>query len=725
MTQLAIALAWAWVQTCLIAAVAITLSALALRKSPTAGASIAWAGVLASLVLTLIAPFPLPRAPLHLVPGRGTVPSEFMAPADQTVRSAARPITANDESSHGATLDLSLIHHLLAPIEQSQAAASNQARACRLVLATLATGIVFGLARVVHGIRAVASLRHRSKPIDDEILVTINHLQVTVGLRAPPQVRECSALTSAAAVGGWQPTILLPTDWRTWSATELKAVLAHELAHIARCDYTSRLAAALIVALQWTQPLAYWLRRQLIISQELAADDLAVSALGSRTEYLRALANLALRHDARATDGPVAALMPVFSGFLLRRIDMLRAKDCSLHRKPQPIMQWTAIALLALTAAATTALRSLAQPPEMQSDGSVRVAKAPVANAELATSTADPHMAAATLFQRPPFDPTSIAGKSGGFLVRLGEILKRSGFAEQVTALDNAFVEFWKDAFPAAEPLNWPLEEIDYIAGDFFFNVRTDPKPTSEHSNQVVFGAPSFVVRWQRPLHGQFESLLRIPGATQKSHEGTVYVELPIIPALGPTKMCVCRLDDHSLFAAQNETLFLSRLSKPSAPADAANWHKAWKNVDGGLLAFATTDANIVRPLGEPVDEEAKLYHDLFSHARVHAVGVDWQPNPDGATVAKVQFSFDTAEDASRLHNAIRAWTDRAADLMKAEASKPENVSGGKDEKAARALEAIVEALQKAKVDTRQGEDGWLVEMQISGPFDYRPLWRE
>jgi hypothetical protein len=52
-------------------------------------------------------------------------------------------------------------------------------------------------------------------------------------------------------------------------------------------------------------------------------------------------------------------------------------------------------------------------------------------------------------------------------------------------------------------------------------------------------------------------------------------------------------------------------------------------------------------------------------------------------------------------------------------------VSGGKDEKAARALEAIVEALQKAKVDTRQGEDGWLVEMQISGPFDYRPLWRE
>jgi hypothetical protein len=238
-----------------------------------------------------------------------------------------------------------------------------------------------------------------------------------------------------------------------------------------------------------------------------------------------------------------------------------------------------------------------------------------------------------------------------------------------------------------------------------------------------LFGAPSVIVRWSKPLNGQFEWLLRTPGAAEKSHEGIAYVELPMIPSLGPTKMCVCQLDDRTLFAAQSAALFLSRLSALQGPHESKTWEKAWRDVDGGLLAFVSTDANFARPLADPVDGEAKLYQDLFSHSRLHAVGVDWQEGAEGVTVVKAQFGFDTAEDAHRWKNAIRTGTDRAVDLVKADDAKGEKEKTEKGEQAEKQIKAMLDALQQAKIETYQSDDGWVVDVQIAGPFDYRPLW--
>src|SRR5207237_7510666 len=127
-------------------------------------------------------------------------------------------------------------------------------------------------------------------------------------------------------------------------------------------DSCARLVAGLAVALQCFHPLVYWLRRQLILAQELAADELAAGAVGNRADYLRALAQLALRQDGRRRMSPAESLLPVFSGFLIRRIEMLRAKDCSVRGGPRRLVQWSAIGLLIAIAASTTALRGLAEP---------------------------------------------------------------------------------------------------------------------------------------------------------------------------------------------------------------------------------------------------------------------------------------------------------------------------------------------------------------------------
>src|SRR5258708_35131343 len=98
--------------------------------------------------------------------------------------------------------------------------------------------------------------------------------------------------------------------------------------------------------------------------------------------------------------------------------------------------------------------------------------------------------------------------KKGGFLVRLGEILKRAEFAEHVRTLNDSFIAGWKDAFPTAEAPTWSLADIEYIAGDFQLTFRRNDHPQEgDTPDQVMFGATCIVIRWQKPLDEQFKAL--------------------------------------------------------------------------------------------------------------------------------------------------------------------------------------------------------------------------
>jgi hypothetical protein len=326
MSQLVISLAWCWTQALVLASLAIVFSALAMRRSPAAGAAIAWAGVLATLVLTLLTPAPMPRWGQRLGPSSQTAFAHASGSPLVAGREAASmtPLaSAADDSPGVAALNLALLHNIVTSVQRSQAAVANHSRSGHIVLGLLILGVLLSLARMVRGLWGIASLCKDSRAIPDERLAAVvQELALALGLRWLPQVRESSDLASAAAAGWWRPVVLLPCAWREWSQAELRAVIAHELAHICRRDLVLRLVAALTVAVQCGQPLVYWLRRQLILAQEMAADELAASAIGSRTEYLCALSRLALRQDSRPIDGSVGMLLPVFSGFLLRRIEM-------------------------------------------------------------------------------------------------------------------------------------------------------------------------------------------------------------------------------------------------------------------------------------------------------------------------------------------------------------------------------------------------------------------
>ena len=94
---------------------------------------------------------------------------------------------------------------------------------------------------------------------------------------------------------GWlRPVIILPPGLTAeLSAAECEAVIAHELAHIKRCDFLIRLVQRVVQAVLFFHPAVWLIGRQLAIERELACDDWAVRLTGEPRRYAGSLARLA------------------------------------------------------------------------------------------------------------------------------------------------------------------------------------------------------------------------------------------------------------------------------------------------------------------------------------------------------------------------------------------------------------------------------------------------
>ena len=133
--------------------------------------------------------------------------------------------------------------------------------------------VLVGFARLGLGLLALRRLRSRSSSIGDgALLEEIALLRAELSCTTTVEVRESSDLETPATLGWREPLVLLPFDWRDWSRDELRAVLAHELAHVVRSDFLTGLIAQFSVALHFYHPLAHWLAKRLRLEQELAAD---------------------------------------------------------------------------------------------------------------------------------------------------------------------------------------------------------------------------------------------------------------------------------------------------------------------------------------------------------------------------------------------------------------------------------------------------------------------
>lgn len=358
MSDLTFSALWCAGQVALISSLILGVSVICLRRSPNAVSHmIGWAAVVV-LGVTILIPC---RWPAGWRWATSEAPREPISIRSTTIVNSAEP-TIDEPAQH--TIGFSLNpDQLLAPVRQLQHAPAPLGPRLRLCLAwLLGAGLVWSLTRLAFGLWSIRSLRRQATPLTDPDLQQLAQ-KMLAELRGsqPPRLAESSRVDGAAVVGFLRPVVLLSDRWRSWSPDELRAVLAHELAHVSRRDALWRLVANLGAAIHFYNPLLRGLLRRLILAQELVADRLAIPLAGGQGCYLRALSGLALRQDAELRGQPETLMIPVFSGHWLRRIEMLKAMDCM---RPRPVRGWSAMSVVATIVAlglATTAMRAWAQ----------------------------------------------------------------------------------------------------------------------------------------------------------------------------------------------------------------------------------------------------------------------------------------------------------------------------------------------------------------------------
>lgn len=372
---------------------------------------------------------------------------------------------------------------------------------------------------------------------------------------------------------------------------------------------------------------------------------------------------------------------------------MLRAKDGSLHRDWRLLMQGSAMGLVAAITLLATAIRGLAEPPATENDGSIRVAKATDAKPRPPVAAAN-EAAEAAFFKRAPFDITKFAfDKHGGFLMRLGEILQQPRFAKAAREHDEGVAAFWKKTFPGAAAPPCSLQDIEYIAGDVFSawgRHHMPPDEANPHFHEIIFGCSYAFIRWQKPVDEIWAWLKRTPGAEEKQHGDVSYVVLPT-----GQKVCICRVDDQTLLWNDREAHFTKRLDQFLAAPEPTAWHGAWKEVEGGLFTAIAAEAKYTVPPENVSDEPDKITREFFAKTRLLAIGMDWQPQEHGNTAFKLQARFDNEADARSLEALRRAF-----------------------EKEKFLATAIIALLEQARIETRQTEKGWQIDVQLNGPID-------
>jgi beta-lactamase regulating signal transducer with metallopeptidase domain len=168
-------------------------------------------------------------------------------------------------------------------------------------------------------------LRAASEPASPACRQTASELAARLGIRrAPPVMTTAARIAPMVWWIGGQARIYLPRSMiRGMPAAELRDILAHELGHIARGDHYVRGLECLVGVLLWWNPVAWWVRRNLRVCEEICCDAFVLArTAASRDAYAGALIS-AMELLAAPTIRPSGMASHVNGGFIERRIEMI------------------------------------------------------------------------------------------------------------------------------------------------------------------------------------------------------------------------------------------------------------------------------------------------------------------------------------------------------------------------------------------------------------------
>lgn len=274
----------------LIAGLTLGLLELMKRRSAAERSWIAHAGLFA-LVLMAVAPVALPYWTVEGPAMLGTTPS---VEAPTQTPPAPLPTTKDGKLDVTALALSTVAPKTVTPQPAAAKPSSLSATAATMVLYAIPAAILLfitflALARLV-------TLRARADVlVDGHWLSALARAQRRMGFKHGTALLTSDELASPISWGLMRPVIVLNTR-AVEAQGEAEAIIAHELAHVARMDWIKLLLARIATALFWFNPLVWLLAREAHQLREETADDAVLAADISDTDYATLLVGVA-RHE--------------------------------------------------------------------------------------------------------------------------------------------------------------------------------------------------------------------------------------------------------------------------------------------------------------------------------------------------------------------------------------------------------------------------------------------
>lgn len=235
-----------------------------------------------------------------------------------------------------------------------------------IAIALWLIGLLWNLIQLYRGWRASRDLAATSKHAPELEAIVAGELPSGASIGVSDRI------SSPLAIGLHRPCILVPDHLaKTLQRTVLRDILRHEIAHVRRHDLWFVLAERVIFAFYWWSPFQRAITAQLELAREMACDEYAAHASGSR-RYARSLLNGMDRMMMHQPQSLLAA--GIFSGKngLTQRIEGLLNMERiakSDYKKSAGLCTLALAASVAFTLAATPRIGTTTQVVDEDASG--------------------------------------------------------------------------------------------------------------------------------------------------------------------------------------------------------------------------------------------------------------------------------------------------------------------------------------------------------------------
>jgi beta-lactamase regulating signal transducer with metallopeptidase domain len=259
----------------------------------------------------------------------------------------------------------------------------------RMMVLVWLLGSAYCLVRICMGLVHLKRLSGGLKPVSQNRIHAFAAAAAReLGLQKVPRVFQTAAIDGPLSLGPWKPVVVLPSSMtRSLSDDQLRGLLSHEIAHIARGDHWFGLLQRLSLAAYWWNPLVHRISAELSSLREQICDDLATRGADSADGYAEMLVAIAERAVGGA---PMIATLGIFerpgrefSQRVCRVLDANRRVVTIMSRRMQFLVAGFLALMMCIASATAIRVQSADAAP-------AAVEKATVTESQGSENTADP-----------------------------------------------------------------------------------------------------------------------------------------------------------------------------------------------------------------------------------------------------------------------------------------------------------------------------------------------